>query len=93
MKEIIVIGILILLVIPPIISILFGGANIGENTKRKWRKMKEISKDQVLNLKTGTEYIIYNPLTKQLKVEIATPVDIVHNKHCYDKLKFYIKED
>lgn len=55
--------------------------------------MKEISKDQVLNLKTGTEYIIYNPLTKQLKVEIATPVDIVHNKHCYEKLKFYIKED
>lgn len=53
--------------------------------------MKEISKEEVLNLKTGTEYVIYNPLTKQLKVEIATPVDIAHNKHCYDKLKFYIK--
>ena len=53
--------------------------------------MKEISKEEVLNLKTGTEYVIWNPLTNQLKVEIATPVDIAHNKHCYDKLKFYIK--
>lgn len=53
--------------------------------------MKEISKEEVLNLKTGTEYVIWNPLTNQLKVEIATPVDIAHNKHCYDKLKFYVK--
>ena len=53
--------------------------------------MKEISKEEVLNLKTGTEYVVWNPLTNQLKVEIATPVDIAHNKHCYDKLKFYIK--
>jgi len=53
--------------------------------------MKEISKEEVLKLKTGTEYVIWNPLTNQLKVEIATPVDIAHNKHCYDKLKFYIK--
>jgi hypothetical protein len=53
--------------------------------------MKEISKEEVLNLKTGTEYVIYNPLSNRLKVEIATPVDIAHNKHCYDKLKFYIK--
>lgn len=53
--------------------------------------MKEISKEEVLKLKVGTEYVIWNPLTNQLKVEIATPVDIAHNKHCYDKLKFYIK--
>ncbi len=55
--------------------------------------MKEITKEEAQNLKVGTEYIVYNPLTKQLKVEIATPVDIVHNKHCYEKLKFYVKED
>ena len=53
--------------------------------------MKEITKEEVLNLKTGTEYVIWNPLTNQLKVEIATPVDIAHNKHCYDELKFYVK--
>ena len=35
MKEILVIGVLILLIIPPIISILFGGADIGKNTKRR----------------------------------------------------------
>ena len=56
-------------------------------------QMKEITKEEALNLKTGTEYVIWNPLTNQLKVEIATPVDIAHNKHCYDKLKFYIKEN
>jgi len=55
--------------------------------------MKEITKEEAQNLKVGTEYIVYNPLTKQLKVEIATPVDIVHNKHCYEKLKFYVKDD
>ena len=54
--------------------------------------MKEITKEEVLNLKNGTEYVIWNPLTNQLKVEIATPVDIVHNKHCYEKLKFYVKD-
>lgn len=53
--------------------------------------MKELTKEQVKELPNGTEYIIYNPLTKQLKVEIATPLDIVHNKHCYSGLKFYIK--
>lgn len=54
--------------------------------------MKEITKEEVLSLKIGTEYVIWNPLTKQLKVEISTPVDIVHNKHCYEKLKFYVKD-
>ena len=48
--------------------------------------MKEITKEEAQNLKVGTEYIVYNPLTKQLKVEIATLIDIVHNKHCYEKL-------
>lgn len=53
--------------------------------------MKELTKEEIQNLKVGTEFVIYNPLTKQLKIEIASPVDIAHNKHCYDKLKFYIK--
>ena len=40
----------------------------------------------------GFIYIVYNPLTNQYKEETATPIDIVHNKYCYDKLKFFIKE-
>lgn len=55
--------------------------------------MKEITKEEALKLKTGTTYIVYNPLTNQYKEEIATPVDIVHNKHAYDQLKFYLKEN
>lgn len=54
--------------------------------------MKEISKEEALNLKTGSVYYVYNPLTKQTKEEIASPIDIVHNKHCYSELKFYVKE-
>lgn len=53
---------------------------------------KELTKEEVLKLKTGTPYIVYNPLTDQYKEEIASPIDIVHNKHCYEKLKFYIKD-
>lgn len=53
--------------------------------------MKELTKEEVQNLKVGTEYVVYNPLTNKLKIEIASPVDIVHNKHCYNKLKFYVK--
>lgn len=53
--------------------------------------MKEISKEEVKNLPTGTTYIVYNPLTSQYKEEVASPIDIVHNKHCYDKLKFYLE--
>ena len=55
--------------------------------------MKEITKEEAVKLNTGTEYIIYNPLTKQYKEEIASPIDIVHNKYCYSELKFYLKED
>lgn len=55
--------------------------------------MKEISKEEALKLPTGTTFIVYNPLTEQYKEEIASPIDIVHNKHCYDKLKFYLKEN
>ncbi len=53
--------------------------------------MKEISIEEAKNLKVGTEYIVFNPLTKSFKIEIASPVDIVHNKHCYNQLKIYVK--
>ena len=53
--------------------------------------MKEITKEEVKELPTGTEYIIFNPLTEQYKKEIATPIDIAHSKYCYEKLKFYIE--
>lgn len=53
--------------------------------------MKEITKEEAKELPTGTEYVIFNPLTEQYKKEIATPIDIVHSKYCYEKLKFYIE--
>ena len=55
--------------------------------------MKEITKEEAINLKTGTEYIVYNPLTNDYKKVIASPIDIVHNKYCYEKLKFYLEEE
>ena len=55
--------------------------------------MKEINKEDAKNLPTGTIYIVYNPLTQQYKEELASPIDIVHNKYCYEQLKFYLKEE
>lgn len=55
--------------------------------------MKEISKEEAKNLPNGTKYIVWNPLTQQYKEETATPIDIVHNKYCYDQLKFYLKDE
>ena len=52
-------------------------------------KQYEMTKKQVKELKTGTQYIVYNPLTKQYKEEVASPIDIVHNRYCYSELKFY----
>lgn len=53
--------------------------------------MKEISKEEAKDLKEGTKYIVYNPLTDTYKLEIASKKDIAHNKYCYEKLKFYLK--
>ena len=53
--------------------------------------MKEITIEEAKDLKVGTEYIVFNQLTNSMKIEIASPVDIVHNKHCYNKLQIYIK--
>lgn len=53
--------------------------------------MKELTREEILQLPTGIDFIIWNPLTKQLKVETTSPIDIAHNKHCYSGLKFYIK--
>ena len=52
---------------------------------------KEISKEQAKELSEGSTFILYNPLTNQYKEEISNPKDIVHNKFCYDGLKFYIE--
>lgn len=56
-------------------------------------ELQEISKEKVINLNLGTIYYVYNPLTDTLKEEVASPIDIVHNKHCYDKLQFYITKE
>ena len=65
---------------------------IDENLKHLKKHFKELSKEKVLKLKTDTVYIIYNPITDSSKEEIASKKDIVHNKYCYDKLRFFIKE-
>lgn len=54
--------------------------------------MKELTKEEVLNLKEGTQYVVYNPFIDYLKIEIAGKKDIVHNKYCEPRLKFYVKE-
>ena len=46
-----------------------------------------------MKLKSGTVYYIYNPLTDNNKEEIANQRDIVHNKYCFDKLRFFIKKE
>lgn len=55
--------------------------------------MKEISKEEAKQLPIGKTYIVFNPLTNQYKKEIASPIDIVHNKYCYDKLRFYLESE
>ena len=51
--------------------------------------MKEITKEYIKKQKTGFEFYVYNPLTKQYKPEKALPNDIAHNKYAYEKLEFY----
>ncbi len=53
---------------------------------------RELSKEEVKQLKIGTTYFVYNHLTNSIKEELASPIDIVHNKYCYDKLRYFIKE-
>lgn len=53
---------------------------------------KEVKKEKVLKFETGRVYIIYNPLTDSAKEETASSKDIVHNKYCYDKLRYFVKE-
>lgn len=55
--------------------------------------MKVITKEEAKELKEGTVYVIYNPLTKQYKDEVASKKDIAHNKYCYNQLVFFIKEN
>lgn len=64
-----------------------------EQLKHLKKYFKEISKEKAIKLKSGTVYYIYNPLTDNSKEEIANPRDIVHNKYCFDKLRFFIKKE
>ena len=52
--------------------------------------LEEITKEDVLKLRKGTRYYIYNPLTERLEEKFASENDIAHNKYCYEKLKFFI---
>lgn len=52
---------------------------------------KEVSKEYIKQLPTGTKYYVYNPLTDITKEEYASPIDIAHNKYAYEKLKYYIE--
>jgi len=63
-----------------------------EQLKHLKKHFKEITKEKVMKLSTGTVYFVYNPLTDSSREETASTVDTVHNKHCYDKLRYFIKE-
>lgn len=65
---------------------------MSDELKHLKKYFKELPKEKVLKLETGTVYIVYNPLTDNAHEETASKKDIVHNKHCYDKLRFFIKE-
>lgn len=54
---------------------------------------KEVKKEEVTELLEGTVYYAFNSLTNQIHKEIASIKDIAHNKYCYEKLKFFVKED
>lgn len=64
---------------------------MSENLKHLKQYFEEVKKEEVLKFKTGKVYIVYNPLTDSSKEEIASPIDIVHNKYCYDKLRYFVK--
>lgn len=51
---------------------------------------RELLKEEVKQLKIGTTYFVYNHLTDSIKEELASPNDIVHNKHCYEKLRYFV---
>lgn len=65
---------------------------MSDNLKHLKKYFKEVSKEKILKLKIDKVYIVYNPLTDISREETASKKDIAHNKHCYDKLKFFIKE-
>ncbi len=54
---------------------------------------KELKKDKVLKLKIGQVYYVYNPLTDSVREETSSLTDTVHNKYCYDKLRYFIKSE
>lgn len=55
--------------------------------------LKEITKEEAQQLESGTVYVIYNPLTKIYKEEIAGKNDIANNKYAFDQLKYFLKEE
>ena len=65
---------------------------MSENLKNLKEHFKEVSKEEILKLENGKAFIVYNPLTDLSTVETASSKDIVHNKYCYDKLRYFIKE-
>lgn len=64
-----------------------------EQLKHLKKYYKEIKKEKVIKFKQGRVYYVYNPLTDSVREETAKQTDIVHNKHCYDKLRYFIKEE
>ena len=53
------------------------------------KECDELSKEEVINLLPGLQYIIYNPLINQIRIETASKKDIAHNKYCYNQLRFF----
>lgn len=53
--------------------------------------MKEITKEYIKKQKTGFEFYIYNPLTKQMKKESLNSKSIVFSPYCHEGLIFYMR--
>lgn len=66
---------------------------MSEQLKHLKKYYKEIKKEKVTKLEVGRVYYVYNPLTDSVREETASKTDTAHNKHCYDKLRYFIKSE
>lgn len=61
-----------------------------DNTIIHFEGLKQVSKSFIQFQEFGFKYYIYNPLTDELKEQTLDKNSIVFNKHCFERLKFYI---
>ena len=54
--------------------------------------LKELTKEEILKLEPGTKYFVYNPFSKNFRMEIVGKNDIAHNKYAVEKLRYYVEK-